>query len=420
MKTQYFLLMLLVVQLSCKKNEDPAPPKTPAPLLTYKNYNPTSGSDDWIFISDEDGNIIDTKSFESGEVITLTSAKTLDIQKINVTLLNYTNSSSQESWYFTSYLSIPINQSWEPGKNAALFKPIFSGGAATANFLNYPPGPTSEKVIFSENENGMVLLTSSVSSTNPSASIFLRSNPSKLYFITNKNNSPVYADLPSVAVGSSFTIDYNTLKTPDNVITYTLPGSSNSGTIYGVRNTISGAYPHFIPGLLNSYVYLVPSNIMKLGYNNGFDTYKTSITTYITGGPTKGYFKIGTPPTSIPFLSNTVTVIDDSYKNFSFSSTGNYNMRSTSWFNFASLTTGATTSWITYSPSDGKQKIIALPAEIKNKYPSLNLDVMKYQSTTLTVFLDGFTYTDYVNGLMDVSAASKAVSTEYQTIQLSK
>ncbi len=47
----------------------------------------------------------------------------------------------------------------------------------------------------------------------------------------------MYLDLPNISVGSTFTIDYNKdLKNLDNVIDYQLPGTSNSGTIYGVRN----------------------------------------------------------------------------------------------------------------------------------------------------------------------------------------
>ncbi len=420
MKSKIFLLLALAALVSCKKDEDPV---AAGPLLTYKvPATPVLDDGYWIFIADEDGNIIDTRNYKSGDAVELKSSKTLSVKKINVTLMRYQKNGPQENWAFTSYLGVPIGQTWEPDKLDNLYRSTDIFGSATVKVLNYPASvPLGELVLFSQNERGITSGTGSMSPTNNTFNANMSGSPAHLYFIANKSTIPSYVDLPAVTQGSTFNIDYNTdLKTVDNVLTFNFPGGTNGGTIYGVKKTpIADMYPHYIPGLLHSFVQNQTSNTLKLGYNNGADTYKTTVYTSAPGQGTRTYFKIGTPPPStFPSVPNTVTVIDDSYKKFSFSSTGTYQMRTTRWYNFANLTTGAVTEWVVYSDPDSHQTVTALPAEIVAKYPTMDLSLMKYQTTTLTTFLDGFTYADFIAGTMDQS--TRATSSEWQSISWAK
>jgi hypothetical protein len=147
-----------------------------------------------------------------------------------------------------------------------------------------------------------------------------------------------------------------------------------------------------------------------VGYNNGFDFYRTSAQTS-SNKVGKSYNKFGTPVKSFSFPNQTGSITSNSFSNFTYSISGTFQMRQSVWANSES-----TFGWYVYSPPEGKQLLTTIPQEILSKYSVIAHDQLKYLGNTFTIYLDGFTYSDYIRSRMNVSIAKKTSSKEYQTI----
>ena len=124
----------------------------------------------------------------------------------------------------------------------------------------------------------------------------------------------------------------------------------------------------------------------------------------------KSYYKFGAGATTTPFADNTSSVTNPDYKNFAFTSTGDYQIRTSVWTN--QVLTPAI-NWTFNSSPSGIQKFSDILAELKAKYPVLGTTTLSFTENGFTKFLDGSTYEDYIQSKMNVSTA---FPTEYQTI----
>lgn len=413
-----YVASFLIGMVSCsKKNADPIPDIT---LLTFRQdpSRPTTSSDDWIFITDESGNILDSKQFESGQPITLTTSKVLPTKRINVTILHNSKSKTFETNSLNSYLGIPLNQSWVYGK-ATPFSFPNSVGTATLqvnNFVDPFPSISLRDHFFISSNEGNVGNSFSLASNTLSIPLTLFKQPNRIYANTFRNNVPVYLDLNNITNANFITVDFGIdFKPLDHVFDLDFTGSLLFvGGIMGINNVSSGLDPYYLPGFTHSYINSSTGvGSIKLGYNNGFDLYRTSVT-FFTKDFGKSYMKFGSAPSAIPFLNYTNSVASKDYRNFAVSLTGSYQMRSSQW----SVNLTASTVWMINSPADGQQILPSFPPEILSKYPSLNLQSLSYDGSNFFVYLDGYTYEDYINTQMNITSSKKPYSTEFQTIYL--
>ena len=210
-------ICLSLLLVTCKNDDDPAPTPNPTiTLLTFKQdaSTPTANTDDWIFVTDESGTLLDIKQFEAGQAITLTSNKTTASEKINVTIFQYSKATN-ELMAFNSYLGIASNQSWTAYKKVAtttLFPPI--AGTFTINVNNYPSGFSYFYVTTNDlglGGNGPV---------SSSQYDLLSTEPTKITVSSYRNNIPVYTNL-IVSVGNTYTLDFLTdFKPMEHVLSY--------------------------------------------------------------------------------------------------------------------------------------------------------------------------------------------------------
>jgi hypothetical protein len=149
------------------------------------------------------------------------------------------------------------------------------------------------------------------------------------------------------------------------------------------------------------------------GWPDGFNSYKTRVLA-LYPNVTKLYYKFGTGATATPFADNiTSSVTNLDYKNFAFTSTGDYQMRTSIWTNKIN---NPAINWIFNSPANGIQRFSVIPAELTAKYPVLGTTTLSFIENGFTRYLDGFTYEDYIQSTMNVSTATKPFPTEYQMI----
>jgi hypothetical protein len=403
--TTIWLSLLLV---TCK-NEDDTTPNPTITLLTFKQdvSTPTANTDDWIFVTDESGTLLDIKQFEAGQVITLTSNKTTTSGKINVTIFNYSNATS-ELMAFNSYLGISSNQSWTAYKKLAattVFPPIV--GTFTINVNNYPSGfpyfyVTTNHVGLSG--NGPV---------SSSQYALLSSEPTKIMISSYRNNIPVYTNL-IVSVGNTYTLDFLTdFKPMEHVLSYDMADA----TFYSVDisafdepATLNSPQGYTIANYALTSNPTAPGNLVT-GWPDGFNAYKTRVL-IMYPNVFKLYYKFGAGAAATPFADNiTSSVTNPDYRNFSFSSAGDYQMRTGIWTN---KTGDPAIHWTFHSPPNGIQRFSDLPPELTAKYPVLGTTTLFLDQNGFTRYLDGFTYEDYIQSTMNVNTATKPFPTEYQ------
>jgi hypothetical protein len=272
----------------------------------------------------------------------------------------------------------------------------------------------------SDNDGGIASDVPSLSGTTLSTPIVLRSSSSKIYAVSFRNNEPVYVELNNITDGSTTTRNFNTdFKPFDHTISYDFPGAAGySVSYYGINNPGNTSDPSSLVGYIHSlrwwYGYGPNIRPIKLGYNDGFDLYRSSFSiTY--GRVWKDYEKLGTPATSAPLLNYTFDNINDNCRDFTFLVSGKYHLRTSRWIGGVNDKPDGV-EWIVNSSPGARQLFPNIPDDIVNRYPSFALSSLQHSGSKFTVYLDDFSFDDYINSTMNISSSKKTSSTEYQSI----
>jgi hypothetical protein len=393
---------------ACKKSDDPNPTTN---LITFKTDASflTKDSDNWIFATDESGNVLDIKEFEADQTVILTSDKITADKKFNFTIVQRVTI-PVERFYLASYLGLTTDQKWPACYKAASggSAPLPVAGNFTMNVSNYPPGfpyflvSTNEALIYG--------------SGTPGASNYgLRStSPTKILVTSYRNNLPVYATL-TATVGNTYNLDFLTdFKPMEHSLSFDVTGTaSRSISLTAFDNPITlnqpkeiGPIGHTIANYDSFTNPTAPGNLVT-GWPDGFATYKTSVRlAYSWGG--KSYFKLGAGATSTPFLNITASVANEDFKNFEFTTTADYSVRFSGFAN-----SNSSVVWTVISPPTGVHKFLGVPKELSEKYPVFGTMTLNRFDMTFFKYLDDFTYEGHVQFVGAAGPNSK----EYQLTQ---
>lgn len=393
----FFSGCVILMLFSCTQSDEPT-----ITLLTFKQdtSTPTNNTDDWIFVTDESGNLLDIKQFEAGQPVVLSSNKLKADQKVNVTIFQYSDTTN-EVLFFYSYLGMTLNQNWLYKKIST--RPTFiEAGKFTLAFTNYPA--TNTYFFISTNDNNLTGAGSPPSWDLPLPSIF----PTRLSISSYRDNVPVYASF-YVAAGYPVSLDFLTdLKPMEHTLSYDV----TDAILFSVDiNAFDyGATPNYPQGHIIANCSSTGEDLI-VGWPDGFQTYKTNVSA-VYPHAYKAYYKLGSGATTTPFLDLPCSIINSDYKNFDFTASDDYQMRNSRWK--LDAPSGPSISWYVYSSPTGIQKFSGVPYELKKKYPILATASLIHDETGFTRYLDGFTYDDYIKYIFNVSTATKPYPTEYQ------
>src|SRR5262245_47719804 len=109
------ILLLPILFAGCSDDDEPSGPLEPRVVLTVKvdaSFNANVTVDNWMMITDIDGNLIDYKAFVAGDSLSFETAKATPSDKINITIAETSGNSTGRYHYLRSYLWIPIGQNW--------------------------------------------------------------------------------------------------------------------------------------------------------------------------------------------------------------------------------------------------------------------------------------------------------------------
>jgi len=378
----FFVVVFLFQNCSSEKDE---PNPEPLGLVTvHRDANHDAGLSVWIFVSDDNGDILDATPIQPDSTITLTAKTPPDF--VNVTIYYEPNVSVMNHDFYT-WANVPR------GEEIIIKNPSHSSlppvkGTATINIQNCNPFDffvMSDGIGYSQAECEI----------NPpiSAVIDLRRESARVLVDShNPAGEPVYGWIDNVTNGGTYTVDYNDLTPYPKTVTIQ-PAASIAIEI-DARNTADPepGYRMFNTG----YPRNSGESAAKFGYVDGFEDYRLwgystkDMTTYYH----YTYFEVygASIPLQITLPQNSFTVSTSSIADFTF----NYSSTSTFSIHFwRKGTNNQSTNWIVYSDKSAIPPFKKLPEEFTALYPSISLNDLKYYQSSFMKYEDGYSYKQF-------------------------
>jgi hypothetical protein len=387
-------IILFSATLSCGNEKDPEPiiEPEPVPVLTIdaSAYPLLPGEESWLFIADSAGKILETKPLTGGQILKFTATTRND----SITLVrvhHYAADQVQIDIYGgiktqTTLKFAYVDSSIPPG-------PAFTGNA-TVKVTNYPSVGDNQLVLSSSGIFDNV--TGTEGEVNFDFPIYGDNIPILLSAFT-ADGVPVYKWTASASAGQTVQEDFSafgpyplTIQLPlrDNLRFLLLTGYNsdweNHGTAFAYNQWYNTAPP------------------AAIGYLPGYKGYSTEITfvdpaasfTYVS------YRKRGTIPSpsqlELPFFSYAIK--NASVKSAEFSIDRGYTYKHAFWHYGPPGSTDVLCNL--YAPKSFKTKLTTLPPEILEKYPQLGLDDLVLGNCEFVEHLDGYTYEQAINDLL--------------------
>lgn len=397
MRKLIYLLSLVVVSVSCK--EDIIEPVSGIFFeFTVDRSFRTDQSDDWLILHDKNGNIIDTKKFETGDALTFDSTLFIPDRQIGVTLLQVTYFNGVPSFHFKSYLTEQVNTRWKLSPGSSITHEESEAENAIGSFVvqvkdvNF--GPTFE----SQLSNKRTSKTPEVYQVSPNS---FKHKEHQIYptvddyflFVVDDNNTPKYRFLENVTPGHH-KLSFTELSEFDRVVDVNFPATACSGLF------IQAYEKDQEPGLENGYYtnYYYNSGLMlssrsnfKAGYLDRFTKYRTRAFARYTNS-TYTYHALGPAPREITFpLQASFTLHDKSFRGFKFAAESPFLRRTSVWFFSGTIDMQSVSiTWEVDSSPSSTRNINELPHEILDAYPYLNLDNLQHQKSIFYTTADPF------------------------------
>jgi hypothetical protein len=374
-------LGMSVFLFACSGDEDK---KTAAPLLTVvvdESY--TVDGDNWIFVTDLSGDVLDTKSYATGQTITFSSTK--DADKINVTIFQGHDSGNLKELSFHTYTNLERGDSLKLSLTVTT-PPTSSAGEATIEISNYFDDDNVPASLLFSNTYGW-----NSSSTGGVADVVvtLPHSPADVLVSGYRSGVPVYSWVNALATDDMTEEDFSTFDAFPKQIKLDFPGVT---TGYIVGYYAGNATPYYFTNSNQLDQTPFKSNTPTLGYLEGFDHYQTYAFNQNDNG-TVSYYKTGSVNTSIAIPAFTFTLTNPDIKNFSFNFSEAYTYFDAQW------QYQEATNWVHWNIESEPGQISgvnSIPTEIRSLYPQLDFSKLQYFGCTFTKFLDGRKYRDAV------------------------
>jgi len=368
--------------VACDNGDDPT---TSNALLTLEvDASYTDGIDNWIFISDMSGELLDVKPFSKGQTITLSSAKAVD--KLNVTFFQVTDLYGVKQLLFRSFTQIDRN---------------------TTLKLNLPDVPEQNtggtiarmeiQIANYEDVTGTLQFSGSHGSTYSDANgtrtfkFLANQTPSDILISGYRSESPVYSWANGTKENVPVMQDFSQFTEYPKLIHLDFPGV-NSGYIAAYNDALGDPYPLCDTRRLESDAPDHP----VLGYMDGFKRYDLFIKN-VTASGTVQYSRSGSVVNAnITMPTYTFAAKSKSLNNFSFDFSLDYTYFYAGWeyeMDDNKIT------WFVYSLDDFAVAS-SFPPDIVAKYPQLDFSKLKYSSCNFFQRLDQVRYPDMVTGLV--------------------
>ncbi|MEX0314054.1 MAG: hypothetical protein AB3N18_07740 [Allomuricauda sp.] len=400
---------------------EPEEPQEPA-LVTYLTYTPdfyTEDKDHWIIIHNQDGELLDYKSFESGDelVFEAKESELSSTDKLSVSIMTYNLETANNTHTINTYTGIDKGTVWETTNTSGKISPgsdyhtILNSTHKTSKSLSKKAPvpynltvnniPNIDKYTLTSIEDHIVkenhlLQHSTVLNLDQ---IELSSDIEYLLSIGDGDGGLKYFIINPPENQDDIVLDYADFLDYDSIIEVDLPDNHH----FLNANVWARSSDDFLsepPLLLSRDASAGPAaETAQFGYLNSYPHFDTFFTIDMVDGYGYGYNEVGQIPDAIAVMPKpNFEILNASLSDFDFSTDITYLRRTSLWALWEAIPTDGNldqTRWYVHSSSNETGKIGALPDEIIQKYPNLNLDDLYHINTSL--ILKGQSYQDLIN-----------------------
>lgn len=388
------LFSTLAFLLSCNNEVEPTFETRDLFTLSIPLSINTSDTDNWIIASDENGEIIACKPFESGQEIMLAG----DIIEGSSTLvITLATGRTGQSIRMHSFTDVAIGSQWTLPEVLDGAPQI--GESISLELSNFPTVKIPDYILSSL--DGPVIHIAGTYNR-----YFVPKSPCDIFFIVFANypgSVPKYKKLKSVVTGDTMKVDFNTLSNFDHLIKVN-PGAN--GSYNAIVRGYDGDMAEVNQNHSEVLCYFEKRSAdpeFDVSYNDGYNFYKTQWQATTNSGSSFFYEKTGAPPESenfdMPAVS--VAIASANINDFRITSGTEFEFNTTTWLSPGNLI------WSVTRPGTSRHKVLKhLPQEIISKYVQ-NLEFRDTMQPHTSIFFEvksGLTYEDYLQEMYNPMA----------------
>jgi len=401
-------LFIFCLLISCR--EDDTPLRSLLTLTVDKSYKQfeTRVDSTYIILQTPDGELIDLKRVEVGDVVKFDSEFSGD--KIDVTIARiYTDAGGSGLANIWSYLDVPGGQSWTLRYDQVVYgtnHPSSEIGSYTMVLNNVDP------IYAMAISDHYFSVTSRRTATPVGVRAGIREDvPKQLLSLHNGQGNPKYQFLEP-KLDETYTIDYNTMTDFDKIVSVTLSEPSLTYThVMGYETMEDFKYLTGFVLYDNLSSVSTKRSEVTFGYLNNMARFRTELSVS-NGKANVTYISRGAMPSTINLPRYDDIVLQEKTQAYiTYSSKIDVAYR-ISWFvstNFNPGTNG--TAWYFYAPG-GRSRQPTMPLVLLGKFPKIGAGAMRHSSTAF--YTKSWSYDKFLE--REFGETRKAEDDEYEDI----
>lgn len=368
-------------------------------LITYFTYNVSIDllgapkEDHGIMIHDKEGELLEYKTFETGDYLIFQSIASKKPDDFTVTtFFRSTARNGNEEYYdFETYPNITSGSIWTfliipRSYTDNIGDPIGSFNVAISNL-------TEEFERFSLSSNHETRTLGNYTTENGLKTLNLDNvgvyeNNSFILTTVDNENRKKYIEINNVQAGDDLIFDYDEFRDFDHTINIQLPSNIGLLNLWQHGGTEPQQYQNQTYSLEDFHWGqsdpIIPETI-SLSFNDNLKTYLTQIN-LDSEEFSYYYYKHGTKTDNLTINKPDYSVLDESLFNFSFNTNVGFITRLTGWS--AAVNNGGKTyrtQWGVLSKTNSNPKLNQLPEEIQATFPNLNINDLQNRGTILNL-----------------------------------
>jgi len=376
-----FVFSIAVLLFGCHKDND----TTSSAILTLRvDAFYQVDADNWIFATNDAGEILDAKPYTAGATVELVSDKAGD--KINVTFFNR-KALIGASNSFVTYADV-LRGTTLHLENTNAPAPTGQTGQATFMISNFD----SSNGLAMEFSNGhSVSLNNSKSSSETDVDVFFYGVPSDFTLTAYRDGVPMYNLVQGVKNGDVIKRDFDVDFLPfPHQRKLDFEGQTYA-YLYGLD-----AKSNYVAVLGTSQLAGTPYEQQPvIGYLDGFASYEMKISNKKSNG-TVVYQTSGEPDLSFAMPAFTFALNSNGMRDLSFTFSEDYTWYFSTWSYYTDEMDYV--SWTFNAPAGTLVKGLAVPDEIAAKYPEIDLSKFEHTGISFTKITEGGSYLESVLG----------------------
>jgi len=370
----------------CHKDDDVTGPHTILTLQVDAGYT-LDTEDNWIFATDDNGEVLDVKPYAGGETVTLVSDKAGD--KINVTFFVHHEAASKSST-FSTYAHISSGTVLHFIKPKAASHESLPG---TATFMISNFNYLLSSVEFSNGDSYGASTT--ITSSEMDSEVSYYGIPSDFLLSGYRAGVPVFNWAKGVKDGDVIKRDFQA-----DFVAFPHQRKldfegTNSATLFGAT-----ANANFL--VLNTYqlagtAYATDQPV--IGYIDDFVSYDLIVTNTKANGSVM-YLNNGAIDLSFTMPTFAFSLNNNSLQNLSFNLSEDYTYYYSGW---AYTQDSENIRWNVTAPTGVTLKGLSIPQEIATKYSQIDVSKFKHSSINFTKIVEGASYPAGMPGVTTTS-----------------